>query len=382
MKMNAHTQWAVGQMQRYLREGNAAAVVEIGEHVLARDDEDWTTFRLIAFCLASAYEKLERWDEALRQLRQCQVIDPSDPTSLAARGRVLMKMGRNAEAVGLFRGLATRHPDQPNYLRAAGLALLHLGDSKSALGYLRRAREINSTDPYLLNDLASAYLLEGDLESSLSAFKQATGYITSDDLELARDIRESVEEVRAALLLSERSMALPTQTQIAEVHEIYPQPSPPADSPAEQPKTMAITPSDPARTAGESKVRTIVIEAMTERGMRPRQILAALHLWSDYFEILSATKQTRMEQHTQSWAAAVVYAIGRLDGETWAVQEEVAKSLDVSKATLSRRFGRLRQALTIEVGDPRYCTTPNRRRATLIEHIHHSQVPPERLLLR
>jgi tetratricopeptide (TPR) repeat protein len=376
--LDAQTQWAVGQIQRYSREGNAAAVVEIGEHVLAHDEGDLKTFLLAACCLASAYERLEQWDSSLRWLGQCLLIEPVNPTLLAARGRVLMKMGKTAEAAAVLCDLARRYPDQADYHGASGSVLLRLADLQGALHHLRRARELDPTDPYILNDLASAYLLEGDLEASLSAFKQATDHISPDDLELARDIRQSIEEVRAALILRQRGVDPPTAARIADVHSDYVSTS----SMAAEPESGETKHDDPTTVFCNSKVRPVVLDAMTRQGCRPRQVLAALHLWSDYLETLPAEEQARTERKTPSWAAAVIYTIGRLDGAAWGIQREVAKSFGVSPATLSRCFGRLRRALTIEVGDPRYSTVPNRRRTALIEQIHLGQLTPERLLLR
>jgi hypothetical protein len=120
---------------------------------------------------------------------------------------------------------------------------------------------------------------------------------------------------------------------------------------------------------------------MQKQGCRPRQILAALHLWIDFLETLSPDDNRRAEQRPRPWAAAVVYAVGRIDGAPWAVQAEVAKRFGISAATLSRRFVQLRQGLALEVGDPRYSSLSNEFRATLIEQIHKGDVVPDRLLL-
>jgi len=378
MAMDAQTHWAIEQIQRYLREGNAAAVIEIGERVLMHDEEDMETFLLAARCLASAYEQLEQWDNAMRWLAQCLAIEPANPTLAAMRGRVLLKMGRVAEAAAVFRDLAKRYPQRSDYHGASGSALLQRGEIEEALPHLKQARELNPADPYILNDLASAYLLQGDLEESLSAFKQATDHIGPGDLELARDIRRSVEEVRATLILRRGAIEPRAEARIADV---YP------ESAAMTPPTIergaeATAQSDPAAAFRDSRVRAAVLAGLAERSARPRQVLAALHLWSDFLETLPAEKQARVDSRPPSWAAAVVYAIGRLDGAQWARQIEIAKGFGTSPSTLSRCFGRIRRALSLEIGDPRYCTVPSYRRAALIEQIHRGQRPAECLLLR
>ena len=372
--MDAHTRWAIEQIQRYLQEGNAAAVVELGEHVVAHEDEDVEAFVLAAFCLALAYERLERWDRALHWFEQCLILDPTNPTMLSGRGRVLMKMDRNAEAADVFRHLAQRYSDRSDYHGAAGSVLLRLGELNKALHHLEQARRLDPTDPYVLNDLASAYLLAGDPQAALRTFKQAVDQITPDQLELARDIRESIEEVRAALVLQGGATAPLTSARIADLHDDY-------ASPPERPELAAAETPDTPSLLSDSSVRAILLDAMREQGCRPRQILAALHLWSDFLESLPAGDRARVERHGQSWAAAVLYAVGRLDRAPWAVQSNLAGSFAISPATLSRRFSRLRRTLAIEVGDPRYCTAACQRRAVLIEQVHEGKVGPERLLL-
>jgi tetratricopeptide (TPR) repeat protein len=376
--MDAQTRWAIGQIQRYLRQGNAAAVIEIVERVLAHDREDRETHRLAVQYLALAYEHLRQWDSALHWLRQGLAIESKNPGLLAARGRVLMKAGKTAEAAALFRDLARRYPNQADYHGAIGSALLRLADVETAIPHLKRARELDPANPYILNDLASAYLLLGDLEASLSAFKQATDHIGPNDRELARDIRQSIEEVRAALVLRRRGVEA---TAPAKIVDLYPS-DPTMPLPAEKMPASDVEPGGRAPTAGEDKVRATLLDALTERGCRPRQLLAALHLWSDFVEALPERERAGIEKRSVTWAAAVVYAIGRLDGAPWGKQREAAKDFRIGPASLSRCFSRIRRALAIEVGDPRYSTVPSRRRAALLERIRKSRIPPERLLLR
>lgn len=382
--MDDQTRWAMRQMQRCLREGNAAAVVEIGEHVLARGDEDLETFRLAATCLALAYEKLGQWDRALHWFRQCLAMNPDDPTFLAGRGRVLSRMGKHAEAAAVFRQLAGNFPDRADYHAAAGSVLLRMADLSGALHHLQRARRLDPLNPYILNDLAGTHLLRGDLEAALGAFRQATEQIGRSDRELARDIHESIEEVRAALLLARSAAEPPPSARIADVYpvaEALPavaasqvseaaRPEPDSADAPEAPSPKGVGPEHGVPFA-ESKVRAMVLETMIGHGCRSRQILAALHLWSDFMEALPAREFARAERKAPAWAAAVVYTVGRLDGATWAIQSAVAKCSGVSAATVSRLHNRLRRTLAIEDGDPRYSATAGyQQRAVPIEQAH------------
>jgi len=359
--MDAQTQWAVEQIQRYLRAGNAAAVVELGEHLLARKNQDFETFRLAASCLALAYEKLGDGERSLYWFRQCLVMDPAQPALLAGCGRVLMKMGRHDEAATVFRHLTRRHPERADFHAAAGTVLLRLGELDGALRHLRLAYQLDPANPYVLNDLAGAYLLQGEFEAALSTYKQAVELIPPPDpegtkqaspaqLDLARDISESIEEVRAALVLHQHAAGAPPSAQVTDLY-----PADPSDSTPQVSEKMADADQpDVASFLATSKVRSMVLDTLVERGCRPREILAALHLWSDFLETLPAREWPRVEKRAEAWAAAAVYAVGRLEGAAWALQADLAEQFHIPKTTLSRHYGQLRHALDIEDDDPRY----------------------------
>jgi tetratricopeptide (TPR) repeat protein len=388
--MNPQTRWAVDQIQQFLRKGNAAAVVEIGEHLVVHEIEDLETYLFAAFCLGLGYEQLGLFDKALAQFRECLTIDPATPAALAARGRVLFKMGRNGEAAALFEDLARRHPDRADFRQAAGSALLRLGRIDPALACLRRAHELDPANAHILNDLGSALLLAGDLQGALDAFRRAVERITPDRLNLAREIRDSIEEVRAALALQGGLAARPParvidlqEGRVAEAGSSVAE----NERPAAQGASRESPPAAPASNlheAGES-VRARILEALRARACRPRQIIAALHLWADYLDALPAGERggdrSAIDRAPLPWSAAVVYTIGRLDAEPWGNQAAVARAFGVSTRALSRSFGRLRQSLSLEIGDPRYTTAPCPRRERLMDLVHDQRIEPDKLLL-
>jgi len=376
--MNAQTLWAAEQIRRRLREGDAPAVIQLAEFIVSQSDADLGLFALAAFGLALSWEQMGELERSLQWFEKCLAVEPRNPAVRAGRGRVLLKMGRAAEAAAVFLDLSRLYTDRADYHHAAGSALLHLADLEGALAHLERAARLSPNDPYILNDLASAHLLRGDLETALGLFKQATEQIGKNDLDLARDIRESIEELRATLLLFGQEDVWNQTARVAD--------SPPAAPPeaAETPPPTAggLSPTEDAREFFyASKARAIIKETMAGWRCRPRQILAALHLWLDFLEHLPPAGRRRTDRWARAWAAAVIYAVGRLDGENWARQETVADRLGISPASVSRRFGRLRKTLGIEVGDPRYCSVQDPRRFLLIEKIHRGEAPPEKFLL-
>ncbi|MBM3334869.1 tetratricopeptide repeat protein [Candidatus Sumerlaeota bacterium] len=378
--MDARAHWAVREAQRYLREGNASAAIEIGEHFMSLDVEDLDAFRTVAICLALAYEKAEQLERALQWSAEIRRLYPDDPLVLSVYGRVAMKMGRHGEASAIFRQLAHRYPDQAQYHAAAGTALLRQGEFAGAQHHLERARAFDAGNPYVLNDLANVYLLQGELEASLRTFKQAIEQISraseiqnpksrirnQKDVELANDIRESIEEVRALLLLY-RSVS--GQIESAQVVEIYPDKSDAARRDGEpqvsEPPSQVLESLPP-----ESQMRSALLEATLARGCRPRHILAAFHLWSDFLETLDRSERQRVEQQPQAWVAAVVYTVGRLHGATWARQAKIARDFGISLSAISRRARRLRRCLSIERADPRYTALA----APVLSHVRLSKL--------
>ncbi|MCX8036860.1 MAG: tetratricopeptide repeat protein [Candidatus Sumerlaeia bacterium] len=347
--MDPQSRWAVEQMQRYLRDGNTGAVLEIATRLLPLLNDDPEARLLALQCMALAREQRGEWAQALEGLEQCRALDCQSPAVRSSIARVLLKMGRYAQAGNIFLDLTRLYPQCAEYHAAAGTALLHLRNPEAALHHLRRARELNPADPYILNDIAGTYLLLGDLESALSAYKQAIEQVSDGDRSLLRDIRDSIEEVKAALALRRHAAGRSGEARVEDIagsalHEAPGRDTHPHDDP---------TRADP--------VRALLLKQMGELGCRPRQILAALHLWSDFVETLDGEKRLQVtrriaERSVRPWVASIVYAIGRIERAAWGRQSDVAKTCGVGTRTVSQRYGELRRALKLQKDDPRYST--------------------------
>ncbi len=347
--MDPQSQWAVEQIQRYLRDGNTSAVIEIATRLLPLLRDDSEAHLLALQCMALAYERRGEWTLALQNFEQCRALDAGSPAVRSSIARVLLKMGRYPQAGNIFLDLTRLYPRSAEYHAAAGTALLHLRNPDAALHHLRRARELNPADPYVLNDLAGTYFLLGDLESALSAYKQAIEHVSDSDRSLLRDIRDSIEEVKAALALRREAAGKNGEARVENIPgSVVQQPSGPEPEPLDD-------------TARRDLVRTLLLERMGEQGCRPRQILAALHLWSDFVETLDEEKKPRVtsripERSVKPWVAAVAYAIGRIERTPWGRQSVVARTYGVGERALAARYSELRRRLQLQKNDPRYST--------------------------
>lgn len=374
--MDPQTRWAVDQIQKCLRTGNAAAVIELGEHLLASRDDDLEVFMTAAFCVALAYERLGDWRRAQDRFDQCLVVDPENPTLLAGRARVLAGLGKDEAAAVIFERLAKEHDERVEFQHAAGSMLLRTGNVSDALGYLSRARMLDPSSPQILNELGTARLLTGDLEAALDDFRAAVDRMGPADRELALRIRENIEEVQAAMALQGRAVGVFDEARVIDLNAGDEDDSPTDSSPAE-PRSS----NEPGDSDAVEAIRTLLLSELKDRGCRARQIVSALHLWSDFAEGLTDRERMGAARKPRPWIAAVYYTLGRLEAEPWAVQRTVATTFGVSAGSISRRFVRLCRALTIEIGDPRYCAIPTPKRTFLIDQICAGRDAPDRLLL-
>ncbi len=95
-------------------------------------------------------------DGELARLEQALAADPVNPALLTARGVMLDRKGRAAEAAEALEIAAELAPDAPVVAAALAIALLHAGAFAAAIPALRRAVALAPQDPNLRNDLAAA----------------------------------------------------------------------------------------------------------------------------------------------------------------------------------------------------------------------------------
>ena len=106
------------------------------------------------------------------------------------------------------------------------------------------------------------------------------------------------------------------------------------------------------RDGGKEPLRTV--ERTLEKGMRAagfsaQELDRARALWADYRD------GRRLRVHKpESYAAAVEYAIACVQGRDGVTQTSVAKRYGIDRRTLASRYFQIRDALSLEPGDPRY----------------------------
>jgi tetratricopeptide (TPR) repeat protein len=123
-------------LQRRSRFEEALAVYERGLGVFEDDPE-------LIYARALGLEKLDRIDEALRDLRHLQMLDPDNADTLNALGYTLAdRTDRFEEALSLIERALRLKPDNPAIIDSMGWVLFKLGRLEESLVHLRRAFEL------------------------------------------------------------------------------------------------------------------------------------------------------------------------------------------------------------------------------------------------
>lgn len=104
------------------------------------------------------------------------------------------------------------------------------------------------------------------------------------------------------------------------------------------------------RQEGPGEVATLLLGRMREAGFSREHVRRALALWSDF----CALREERRVVKPETYAAAIEYAIAKLDRAPGVTQAAVAERYGIAPGSLSNRYGEIRAALDLIPDDPRY----------------------------
>ncbi len=114
-----------------------------------------------------------RYVDAGTLLDQAVVADVKAPELTVLRGELLLARGRFAEALDVFRSVATEPAQKARALEGEGLAFSLLGRSADALASLTAATALDKTAWRAWNGLGREYDLRGDWARAKSAYASA-----------------------------------------------------------------------------------------------------------------------------------------------------------------------------------------------------------------
>ncbi|MEL6179746.1 MAG: hypothetical protein AAFS10_12375, partial [Myxococcota bacterium] len=120
-------------------------------------------------------------------------------------------------------------------------------------------------------------------------------------------------------------------------------------------RTTMTTRQDPPLEGRFAEVQQMFSSIMRSAGYTSAQLSNAVRLWRDFVLNNHAPRFNK----PAVFAAAVEYAIARMDFIDDVTQSDAAERYGVSVASISKNFKLLSQALNLEVFDPRYSTRPH-----------------------
>lgn len=99
------------------------------------------------------------------------------------------------------------------------------------------------------------------------------------------------------------------------------------------------------------EVAKMVEAAMEKARFTPEQVANAIRLWYDFTE-----KDRPRFRKPEVWAAAVIYTLARIEFDHNFTQQKLAELFGVAPNGISNNYSRIKEALNLEVFDPRYCS--------------------------
>jgi Flp pilus assembly protein TadD len=132
-----------------------------------------------------AYERINRWEDALAQYKMCEELDPSEPRFLVAQSDILLELRRRDDARAILEKAMERFPNSPHVRRSLGSIALLDGFPELAVRLLRESRLLSPDDSGVLEDLARAELNCGrfaEAEIALSELLRMDGMDGRRDL--------------------------------------------------------------------------------------------------------------------------------------------------------------------------------------------------------
>ena len=259
------------------------------------------------------------WRAALH-LRRVIEAGAADDSAYALMGLSQALLGNYRVAVSAYRKAVKLAPRNPWYHHNLGHLLdVGLSDSSAALDHLRVAHRIEPDEDEIAASLAHCLARLGQLPE---ARRMA-------ELALARSPRN--REHRALLDWIDEGAAS-NATPAGRVH---------------RKPTNRFTVQDKAQPT--DAVLALIENSMLSAGESTQRLARARALWSDFCG-RRAVRSTK----PAVYAAAVEYALAKLDGSANVTQAQLARSYGVAARSIGARYDEIRNVLALEPRDPRY----------------------------
>jgi tetratricopeptide (TPR) repeat protein len=116
--------------------------------------------------LATAYYYMDEYDEALRYVQKAIPLGKDNTRLLNINGRILLALGKTAEAATIFKTILAREPYNVDALLGIAEFDLSRGDEINALSQYQKSLQYNPKDRRILLSLSLMYETKGDRNKS------------------------------------------------------------------------------------------------------------------------------------------------------------------------------------------------------------------------
>ncbi len=276
-------------------------------------------------------------------------------------GEILLAMGEVQQAkVHLLEATKSR-PTHAHYLFLLSCLYAMTADWKRARDFARKAQILEPNNSEYLRALGWAVLCSGELDAGEKMLRQAVS-LDPTNVAAVGDVSAALIEQRrfdeAIEILSRAVNEHPKETRLADMLAV-------ARKFKDQVGDRTL--SFPQRTNDpHAPVESLLRERMPEEGFHLDQIDNAVRLWRDY-----AHKVQPSCSSPDSWAAAVEYAISKLDRDARVTQKSVAAKYGISVSSVSTKFKRIWSTLEAKELDTRY-SMHSARVEHLFQDRHHT----------
>jgi Flp pilus assembly protein TadD len=301
-------QQAERQLQRGRRDRDVIALLD---SLLQKAGEESADGLFAHRQLAELLLEQSPWRSALH-LRQLIQHGAADDGVHSLMGLCQALLGNYRMAVSSYRRALSLAPRNPWYHHNLGHLLdVGLGAAKDALPHLRMAHDLQAEEDEITASLAHCLARLGELEQARTmatqALKSAPG--NGDHRALLEWVEMGAPDRRSTGLRRNRG-------------------------------------DDEALSR---QVHGLLRDRMREAGFTAAHVRRAQALWSAFVD----QSDTRVAKPAV-YAAAIEYAIAKLDRVQGVTQAQVARRYGVAAGSISSRYGQIRSALELVPNDPRY----------------------------
>lgn len=294
------------------------------------------------------------WRAALH-LRRVAEVTRDDDVVHALMGLCQALLGNFHSAVAAYRRALSIAPRNPWYHHNLGHLLdVAIGDPRGAVAHLRMAHRMEPLEHEITASLAHCLARVGELEEARELADEAirSAPRNRDHRALLAWIEQGAPGERGPRVTPRKRSrrtagegsggsngAAARRTRKAAEAEAV------ADAVDDDDDLEGDLPDDEQT----HEVLRAIERGMREAGFSPGQVDRAKTLWADFRD----GRSLRIMK-PEVYAAAVEYAIALVHGLHGVTQASIARRYGIGRTTLTSRYAEIREALSLEPGDPRY----------------------------